>query len=185
MGKSYKDIQPEHAAFIRKQHLFFVASAPLAEDGRVNLSPKGYDTFRIISSTEVAYLDLTGSGNETSAHLMENGRMTIMFMAFEGSPSILRLYGKGAVALPGTPEWARLSPDYPELPGARQIVTMRVESVSTSCGFSVPYYEYKGERERLVEWADQMGDDRLRTYRAEKNSASIDRLPTHLGQAGG
>ncbi|MBP1996550.1 hypothetical protein J2Z66_008198 [Paenibacillus eucommiae] len=178
----FESILPEHEAFIHKQHMFWVGSAPSGSEGHVNLSPKGYDTLRIFSPTEVAYLDLTGSGNETSAHLLENGRITLMFMSFEGAPSILRLYGKGRVILPDTEEWRAKIDQYDVLPGARQMIAVHIHAVSTSCGFSVPIYEYKGERDRLIQWADKMGEERLQTYRQHHNMQSIDGMATHLGQ---
>ncbi|HZG83574.1 pyridoxamine 5'-phosphate oxidase family protein [Paenibacillus sp.] len=178
MGKRFPALLPEHEAFIRKQNVFFVASAPLAGDGHVNVSPKGYDVFRLLSSDRAAYLDLTGSGSETSAHLLENGRLTIMFCAFEGPPNILRLYGKGEVILPGSEQWERLAPLFPTMPGARQIVAMRIEEVQTSCGFGVPLMSYEGDRETLTRWAESKGETALEEYRAAKNAVSLDGLPT-------
>lgn len=162
--------------------MFFVASAPLTADGHVNLSPKGMDCLRILGPLQVAYLDLTGSGNETSAHLQENGRITLMFCAFEGPPNILRLYGKGRTVVIGTPEWDQLWPLFPSYPGMRQIIVVDVERVQTSCGFAVPLYEFKGQRETLKKWAIAKGDDGLVEYWKEKNMTSIDGLPTPLGQ---
>ncbi|QYR21342.1 pyridoxamine 5'-phosphate oxidase family protein [Paenibacillus sp. sptzw28] len=182
MGKFFTSILPEHEAFIRKQHIFFVGSAPLKADGHVNLSPKGHDALRIFSPTEVAYLDLTGSGNETSAHLLENGRITFMFIALEGQPMILRLYGTGRVVLPGTDEWETLAPHFEMMPGARQIITAALHAVQTSCGYSVPYFSYEGDRETLRKWADTKGEEGLTAYRHEKNSISIDGLVTPIGR---
>jgi hypothetical protein len=180
MGKLFDAISPEHEAFIRKQHIFFVGSAPLAADGHVNLSPKGHDVLRIFSPTQVGYLDLTGSGNETSAHLMENGRITFMFVAFDGAPMILRLYGTGRVVLPDTPEWEALVPHFAMLPGARQIMMADLHAVKTSCGFSIPFYDYTGERDTLKKWAVQRGDG-LVDYHRDKNMVSMDGLPTPIG----
>lgn len=182
MGKMFEVMQPEHEAFITKQHLFFVGSAPLDAEGHVNLSPKGHDVLRILSPTEVAYLDLTGSGNETSAHLEENGRITLMFTAFEGPPMILRLYGTGRVVLPGTPKWEELAPRFTLLPGARQIIVVSIHAVKTSCGFSVPFYTYEGERNTLQQWAANKSEQALIDYRREKNMVSMDGLVTTLGQ---
>lgn len=182
MGKRFAEMLPEHEAFIRKQHIFFVGTAPLSGEGHVNLSPKGYDSLRILSKNRVAYLDLTGSGNETSAHLKENGRITLMFCAFEGPPNILRLYGAGTVALPGTPEWDELSPLFSLLPGARQIVSVDVHLVQTSCGFAVPFMSFEKERDTLERWAVQKGEEGLDQYWREKNRVSLDGLPTPLGQ---
>ncbi|BFT68922.1 pyridoxamine 5'-phosphate oxidase family protein [Paenibacillus sp. P36] len=182
MGKSFEAILPEHEAFIAKQHIFFVGSAPLSGDGHVNLSPKGHDVLRIINANEVAYLDLTGSGNETSAHLEENGRITVMFTAFEGPPMILRLYGQGRVILPDTQEWEALAPMFTMLPGARQIIAVKVHEVKTSCGFSVPFYNYEGERNTLQKWAVNKGEEGLLAYWQEKNMISMDGMPTPLGE---
>ncbi|MBD2846728.1 pyridoxamine 5'-phosphate oxidase family protein [Paenibacillus sp. IB182496] len=183
MGKRWDALQPRHEAFIREQHLFFVASAPLDASGHVNLSPKGHDTLRILSPHRVAYLDLTGSGNETSAHLSENGRLTMMFCAFEGAPNILRLYGTGTVVLPGSAEWEELAPSFTLLPGARQIIAMDISLVQTSCGYSIPFMAYEGERETLQRWAAQQGERGLQQYRKTRNSRSLDDLPTPLGRA--
>lgn len=182
MGKQFSAILPAHQEFILRQHLFFVGSAPLSEEGHVNLSPKGHDCLRILSPNQVAYLDLTGSGNETSAHLLENGRVTVMFCAFEGPPNILRLYGTGAVILPGSSEWETLYPMFIPLPGARQIILIDVHKVQTSCGYSVPFMSYDKERDTLQRWSIQKGEAGLKEYRQEKNTTSIDGLPTPLGQ---
>jgi hypothetical protein len=182
MGKSFESMLPEHEAFIAKQHIFFVGSAPLNAEGHVNLSPKGHDVLRVFSPTEVAYLDLTGSGNETSAHLEENGRITLMFTAFEGPPMILRLYGEGRVILPGTPEWEELAPHFTLLPGARQMIVVNIHAVKTSCGYSVPFYAYEGERKTLQQWAMNKGEQGLNDYRQEKNTVSMDGMVTTIGQ---
>ena len=182
MAKLFDLITTELQAFIRAQHLFFVASAPLDAAGHVNLSPKGLDCFRILSPRQVAYLDLTGSGNETSAHLHENGRITFMFCAFDGPPNILRLYGTGRTILAGSPEWADLNHHFATIPGARQIIIADITRVQTSCGYAVPLYEYEGERDTLIRWAEAKGDDGLVTYRHEKNVQSMDALPTPLGE---
>lgn len=181
MGKQFDSMLPEHMAFIQKQHLFFVGSSALSRDGHVNLSPKGYDCFRILSENRVAYLDVTGSGNETSAHLIENGRITIMFCAFEGPPNILRLYGTGQVVLPETDEWERLIGLFPPLPGARQIIVSDIHKVQSSCGYAVPFMTYEKERETLNKWASQKDADGLEAYWMEKNRKTIDGLPTPLG----
>lgn len=140
MGKEFSSILPQHEEFIKQQRVFFVGSAPKSVDGHVNISPKGYDSFRILSRTEVAYLDLTGSGNETSAHLHENSRITMMFVAFDGKPMILRLYGKGSVILPDTPEWDDIVDHFELQHGARQIIYAKIDTVKTSCGYSIPFY---------------------------------------------
>lgn len=180
MGKVYPSILPEHEAFIEQQQVFFVGTA--AQDGHVNLSPKGHDVFRILSPNQVAYLDLTGSGNETSAHLNQVNRITYMFMAFDGKPMILRLYGDGTVVLPGTAEWEALIQHFNMIPGARQIIVSQIEQVKTSCGFSVPFYTYEGERDTLIQWAEKQGEDGLKRYRQNKNSVSMDGFVTPIGR---
>jgi len=183
MGKVHEHITAELADFIAAQPLFFVASAPLSPEGHVNLSPKGLDCLRVLGPDRVAYLDLTGSGNETAAHLAENGRVTLMFCAFDGRPQILRLYGRGTVALPGSALWDELRPLFPDHPGARHLIVAEVERVQTSCGFAVPLMEFSGQRDTLLKWAEKQGEDGLTEYRREKNVASIDGLPAPL--AGG
>ena len=180
MAKFSDTIQPSHQAFIEHQKMFFVASAPLSGDGHVNLSPKGLDSFRVLSPSLVAYLDITGSGNETSAHLRENGRITFMFCAFDGPPNILRLYGKGRTILPVDAEWARFSPLFSLPLATRQIIVADIDKVQTSCGFSVPLYEYVGMRDHGDKWAENKGPEGLEAYRQEKNRISIDGLPTAL-----
>lgn len=180
MAKTHEQITDDLAAFITAQPLFFVASAPLSAEGHINLSPKGLDCLRILDPLRVAYLDLTGSGNETAAHLAENGRITLMFCAFGGPPNILRLYGRGAAALPGSRLWQELRPRFPDHPGARQIVVAEIERVQTSCGFAVPLMSYTGQRDTLVRWAEAKGPDALAAYRQQKNARSIDGLPAPL-----
>jgi hypothetical protein len=180
MGKFFDTINDRHRAFIEKQKLFFTATAPLSADGHVNLSPKGIDSFRVLSGNKVAYMDIVGSGNETSAHILENGRLTIMFCAFEGPPNILRLYGSGYTVLPEDEEWAYLAPRFDLQLATRQIIVSELHKVQTSCGFSVPYYEYKGERDHGQKWAENKGADGLQSYKAEKNRISMDGLPTPL-----
>src|SRR5215218_6251249 len=150
MGAATDSISPELRSFIEAQHVFFVASAPDGPTGHLNCSPKGMDTFRVLSPTRVAYLDLTGSGNETAAHLVQNGRITFMFCAFEGRPKILRLYGAGRVVGPDAPEWADLAPRFPELVGTRQVIAADVTRVQTSCGFGVPEMRFLAQRDALV-----------------------------------
>ncbi|SEW51041.1 pyridoxamine 5'-phosphate oxidase family protein [Chitinophaga arvensicola] len=181
MGKFFDEIKSTHQDFIAAQKMFFVASAPLSESGHVNLSPKGLDSFRVLSATRVAYLDIVGSGNETSAHLLENGRITFMFCAFDGPPNILRLYGKGYTVLPDDPEWPSLSEMFHLLPATRQIIVADIHKVQTSCGFGVPLYDYTGERDHAAKWAANKGPEGLEIYKAEKNLVSMDGLPTQLG----
>ncbi|MCC5635009.1 pyridoxamine 5'-phosphate oxidase family protein [Nostoc sp. CHAB 5844] len=182
MAKLFDSITEELQEFIAAQNLFFVGTAPLSPTGHINLSPKGLDCFRILSPHRVAYLDLTGSGNETSAHLQENGRITLMFCAFTEPPRILRLYGKGYVILPNSPDWDSIYSVFPQLPGTRQIIVADIELVQSSCGFGVPLYEYQGQRQILVDWANKKGEQGVREYQQQKNSISIDGLPTPLSQ---
>jgi hypothetical protein len=180
MGKEYGQITPEHREFIENQKLFFVCTSPLTAEGHINLSPKGFDCFRMLSPTRVGYLDITGSGNETSAHLLENGRITFMFCAFDGSPKILRLYGKGRTVLPNDDEWADLSQHFTILAATRQIIVADIFMVKSSCGFGVPVYKYKGERDHAMKWAEKKGEDGLEEYKKEKNRISIDGLPAPI-----
>jgi pyridoxamine 5'-phosphate oxidase-like protein len=177
MGDTYAGVDGELAAFLTGQHVFFVATAPLAADGHVNLSPKGLDTFRIVDRQTVAYLDLTGSGAETIAHLRENGRIALMWCAFEGPPKIVRVHGRGTVVYPGDPEFDRLALHLPNVAGARSIIRVDADRVSDSCGFSVPLYTFEGQRDQLVKWAERKGADGLVAYREERNAESIDGLP--------
>jgi len=178
MGKLYKGIDDTLCSFIAAQHVFFVATAPLDRDGHVNLSPKGLNSFHVIDSKTVAYLDLTGSGIETVSHLKDNGRIVIMFCAFEGAPKILRLHGRGEAIEPDDPRFSELLALFSERPpGVRSVVVVRLERISDSCGYGVPVYRYDGERTQLVAWATRKGTEGLRQYRSEKNLQSIDGLP--------
>jgi len=181
MGKFHELIKPAHKAFIKEQHIFFVATAPLSAEGRVNLSPKGLDCFRVLSDHQVAYMDLISSGNETSAHTLENGRITFMFCSFDAMPNILRLYGRGFTVLPGSSEWENYAPNFAIYPSTRQIIVAEIDLVQTSCGFGVPTYEYTGERSIHFEWAEKKGADGLYEYVQENNLKSLDGLPTDLG----
>jgi hypothetical protein len=181
MGKLHDAIKPAHKEFIEKQHIFFVSTAPLSAEGRVNLSPKGLDCFRVLSDHRVAYMDLVSSGNETSAHTLENGRITIMFCSFEGAPNILRLYGKGFTVLPGSEGWTEFAPYFKIYPSTRQIIVAEIDLVQTSCGFGVPLYNYAGERAIHFEWAEKKGADGLHEYIQQNNLKSLDGLPTNLG----
>lgn len=174
----HPNITPKLAAWIEKQKMFFVGSAPLAADGHINNSPKGGESFRILGPLEVAYQDYTGSAAETVAHLRENGRIVIMFCAFEGAPQIVRLHGKGSVILPSDEKFAELSAHFPPNPGMRAIIHVEITRVADSCGYSVPYYDYKGDRDGLDKWATVKGPEKLADYRAEKNQRSIDGLPS-------
>jgi hypothetical protein len=176
MGKVYESISAEHQAFIERQPVFFVASAPLSGTGHVNLSPKGLDSLRIIDPVTVTYLDLTGSGNETAAHLTEHGRLTFMFCAFDGNPKILRLYCRGRVVTRHSHEWADAVARFPSYPGIRQVVLAGVESVQTSCGFGVPLLSLVAQRDQLSRWAESKGEQGLVDYRRHKNTISLDGL---------
>lgn len=168
--------------FIEAQHVFFVATAPLAADGHVNVSPKGLDSLRVVDAHTVAYLDLTGSGAETVAHLRENGRITLMFCAFEGPPNIVRLHGTGRYVTSTEDEFASWSSRFAEHPGMRGVVVVDVERVSDSCGYAVPLMSFEGDRDLLASWSDNRGEAALVQYRADKNARSIDGLPA-LGPA--
>jgi hypothetical protein len=178
MAKFYSRLNDTLRAFIGGQKIFFTATAPA--EGRINLSPKGMDTFRCLDEGRVAYLDLTGSGNETAAHLLADGRMTIMFCSFSEQPLILRIYGRGRVVRPRDAEWRELHARFDPMPGERQIVVLQVESAQTSCGFAVPVYELKEERGMLTEWTEKKGPKGIEDYWREKNQTSIDGLPTRL-----
>ena len=178
MGKIYEDISPEAAAWLMRQPLFFVATAPLSGEGHVNCSPKGLDTFRVLDSLTVAYADLTGSGAETAAHLRENGRIVLMFCAFEGPPRIVRLHGRGEVIVPSSERWPGLSEKFPSHPSLRAIVRVDVTRVSDSCGYGVPHMTLVGERDVIDRWVATKGRENLPAYRKEKNARSIDGLPT-------
>jgi hypothetical protein len=175
MATAVDDITPDLAAWIHAQPMFFIATAP-ESDGHVNVSPKGQDTLRVLGPKSVAYLDLTGSGVETIAHLRENGRITVMWCAFEGNPRICRVYGRGCVHPLGTAGFDARASSFPELPGRRSIIEIAVDRVSTSCGYAVPLMRYEGPRERLNDWAVAKGD-KLDDYRTSKNATSIDGLP--------
>jgi predicted pyridoxine 5'-phosphate oxidase superfamily flavin-nucleotide-binding protein len=181
MGRVLEAITDELAGFIAEQRVFFVATAP-TDGGHVNLSPKGLDTFAVLDPNTVAYLDLTGSGIETVAHLRENGRITIMFCAFDGNPNIVRLYGRGEVLAIGEPDADALLPRFGSYPGARSVIRVHVDRVSTSCGYGVPRLTYDGERDQLTTWAERRGPDGLVGYREEKNAVSIDGLPGLAGR---
>lgn len=181
MAKVHDEITPYLRELVEQQHIFFVATAPLSGEGHINLSPKGLDCFRVLSPHKVGYLDLTGSGNETSAHLLENGRITFMFCTFDGPPNIIRFFGKGRAVIPSTAEWDELIPQFgTSLPAIRQIIVADIDRVQTSCGYGVPLMEFVADRDLIQRWADTKGEQGLETYRREKNTQSIDQLPTPL-----
>jgi hypothetical protein len=177
MGKTFETIVPALQEWIAQQHVFFVATAPLATDGHVNCSPKGSDSFRILNDHEVAYLDLTGSGVETIAHVSENERIVIMFCAFEGPPKIVRIHGRGEVVLPTDPDFAQLSALFPSHAGARAIIRVKATRISDSCGFTVPFMDHVKHRDTLDRWTDKKTPEELADYRKLKNETSIDGIP--------
>jgi hypothetical protein len=179
MASFYTTLTPAHCEFIAAQKMYFVASAPL--EGRVNLSPKGLDSFRVLAPNRVGYRDQTGSGNETAAHARQNGRVTFMFCAFEGPPLILRLYGRARAVHPRDDEWTQLRPLFgAPVPGERQLVVADIDSVQTSCGFGVPLFDYKEQRTLLPDYFAKKGPEGVAAYWAAKNTRSIDGLPTGL-----
>ena len=177
MGKCYDTIDDRLREFIERQRMFFVATAPLADDGHVNLSPKGLDSLRVLGPTEVAYLDQVGSGAETIAHLRENGRIVVMVCAFEGPPNIVRLHGRGSVVEPPDPAWAGLRPRFGSGTDGRAVIRVAVERISDSCGFGVPEYRYVGQRTQLPDWAARKGAAAIRDYQIANNAVSLDGLP--------
>jgi len=174
VGKNYPTIDDSIRKFIEAQPLFFVGSAPLNPSGHVNVSPKGLDTLRVLGPLAIAYLDLTGSGIETVSHLNENGRITLMFCAFEGPPRILRLYGRGKAIAPEQSEFHDLADRFPNHDGTRAIILVEVTRISDSCGYSVPLLRYEGERSQFSAWVHKLGPEGLKEYRKEKNRRSID-----------
>ena len=180
MGKVYEALNAELIEFIQSQRMFFVATAPLSALGHVNVSPKGMDSFRVLDERTVAYLDMTGSGVETVSHVKENGRIVLMFCAFEGKPLILRLYGSAKVIHPHDAGWRESISLFPEYISARQIIDVNVDLVQTSCGFGVPLFDFKAERDLLQKWADAKGDAGIKEYWAEKNQMSIDGKQTKI-----
>jgi hypothetical protein len=182
MGKVFDGIDEKLAAWIAAQRMFFVGTAPRGDDGHVNLSPKGLDSFAILGPRSVAYLDLVGSGAETLAHLRENGRITFMFCAFEGLPRIVRLYGRGEAVEPGEAGWDALAAHFPAHASTRSIIRAELSRIADSCGYGVPLYQYKSDRSQLGEWAERKGPEGLRTYQLERNRESLDGLPALRGK---
>ena len=176
--KLYDHINQRIEKFIAAQKIFFVATA--TDQSRINLSPKGMDSFRVVNKNKVLWLNLTGSGNETAAHLDVDGRITIMFCAFEGAPMILRLYGKGKVINPNDEQWPSVVELFPKQAGTRQIIEIDIEMVQTSCGMSIPYFDFKEERLQLDDWAQNKGEEGIKEYWKEKNELSIDGIPTKI-----
>lgn len=178
MGKQFQKLSSQHVAFINEQRLFFVATA--AKEGKVNLSPKGIDTLRVISPSEIAWLNLTGSGNETAAHILENPRMTLMWNSFGEKPLILRTFGQAICHQEGDPKWDHYYPLFQDYIGARQVFYLQIEMVQTSCGFGVPRYEYIGERDDLNDWAKRKGRSGIKEYWNDRNRTSLDGKPTGI-----
>lgn len=177
MAKFFDALLDKHIAFIEEQPMFFVASAP-RDGGHVNLSPKGADSFRVIDNNTCCYLDMTGSGNETAAHVLENGRLTIMFNSFSSMAQIMRLFGTGRVAAMGSADWKAHIDLFPDYPGKRQLIFIDIEKVQTSCGYGVPVMTLDKHRDTMAKWATGKGEDGLKAYRAAENMASLDGLPT-------
>lgn len=176
MGKIHDELTPKLATFIEAQKMFFVATAPLSADGHVNVSPKGMDSLRILGPRSVAYLDVTGSGVETVSHVKENGRLVMMFCAFEGKPFILRLHGRAEVLEKDHPDFAALLPRFPTLPGMRSMIRLEISRIADSCGWTVPLYEFAGSRDYYDNYADKLGRDGLRKAQLAANMTSIDGL---------
>lgn len=184
MGKTYDALDDRLIEFIKAQKMFFVATAPLSGDGHVNVSPKGYDSFAVLGPNEVAYLDLGGSGIETQAHVQENGRITIMFTAFEGAANILRLYGKGEAIDFDHPEYAEMLSLFPGYDKARAIIRVKISRIQDSCGWGVPFFEFKGERDQLLRWVDNVeSESEWKERRYKRNAESIDGLAGLTGAA--
>ncbi|MDT8446400.1 MAG: pyridoxamine 5'-phosphate oxidase family protein [bacterium] len=178
MAQFFDALSDKLIEFIQEQKVYFVATAPF--EGRINLNPKGLDSFRVLGPKTFAFLNLTGSGNETSAHLFENGRITVMFCSFDQKPLILKLYGQGRAVYPRHPEWEELYSQFTPHLAARQIVLVQLDSAQTSCGYGVPFFEYQGDREKLTQWGLKKGPEVLAEYRAQNNQTSIDGKPTGL-----
>lgn len=178
MGQQYSEISEKMKRFIEDQKIFFVATA--TSDSRINISPKGMDSLRVLGKDRVVWLNVTGSGNETAAHILEDPRMTLMFAAFEGNPMILRLYGSAKVIHTCDSEWNALFSLFDPIPGARQIFDFTVDLVQTSCGMGVPLFEFAGERDQLIPWATKKGEAGIRDYWQKKNQFSIDGKPTNI-----
>ncbi|NUW67216.1 pyridoxamine 5'-phosphate oxidase family protein [Vibrio coralliilyticus] len=183
MGKQFSELSDKHIAFIEQQKLYFVGTA--ADSGSVNLSPKGGDSLRVISPTQIAWLNLTGSGNESAAHVLNNPRMTLMFCAFEGAPLILRAYGQASVLHNKDVEWKKYVSLFPESAAARQIFILDINMVQSSCGMSVPYFSYEGDREDLAKWSEKQGTEGIEKYWLKKNQKSIDGFASEIASRSG
>tara|TARA_B100000959_G_scaffold271435_1_gene319576 strand:- start:376 stop:918 length:543 start_codon:yes stop_codon:yes gene_type:complete len=178
MAEKFDALNEQHIDFIQQQHMFFVGTA--AAEGTVNLSPKGMDSLRVIDGSTVAWLNLTGSGNETAAHLLRNNRMTLMFCSFEKQPLILRIYGAAEAVHPRDEKWEKYQQSFPDFVGTRQFYEIRIDLVQTACGYAVPFYEFKGERSTLTKWADKKGRSGVEDYWRESNQISLDGYETDI-----
>jgi len=178
MSEKFSELNDKHRAFIGAQHIYFVGTA--AEQGTVNVSPKGMDSFRIIDNNKIAWLNLTGSGNESAAHVLQSPRMTVMFCSFDRQPLTLRLYGQARVVHPRDSDWQSLSALFPAQVGARQIFELEVNLVQTSCGYSIPHYSFQEDRKTLAKWADKKGTQGVSDYWLERNRRSLDDLDTGI-----
>ena len=183
MGKQFSELSDKHISFIEQQKLYFVGTA--ADRGSVNLSPKGGDSLRVISPTQIAWLNLTGSGNESAAHVLNNQRMTLMFCAFEGAPLILRAYGQASVLHNKDAEWKKYVSLFPGSVAARQIFILDINMVQSSCGMSVPYFSYEGDREDLAKWSEKQGTEGIEKYWLKKNQKSIDGFESEIASRSG
>jgi hypothetical protein len=177
MGKTYDSIDADLAAWIAAQPVFFVATAPLAGDGLVNLSPRGLDCLSVQGPRRLAWLDGNGSGVETIAHLRENGRITVMWCAFDGPPKVVRVHGTGSVHLPGTPAFDELVARHPQVPAPRAAVVVEAQRISDSCGYGVPLMERRSDRDQMARWAQSKGPDGVLAYQRDRNAVSLDGLP--------
>lgn len=182
MAKHFDALRDDHIGFIAASHIFFVATA--AATGRVNVSPKGMDSLRVLGPNRIVWLNVTGSGNETAGHLLDSNRMTLMWAGLETRPLILRVYGRARAAHVGEADWTALAAHLPALPGARQIFDMEIDLVQTSCGFAVPHFDYAGERDTLLRWAETSGDEGVRAMWDENNRTTIDGAPTGIPTGG-
>lgn len=183
MGQQFVELQDKHTEFIAKQKIFFVATA--VDEGRVNLSPKGGDSLKVIDKNTIAWLNLTGSGNETAAHVQRNPRMTLMWCAFDGAPLILRAYGQARALHQSDAEWEKYASLFPRYTGARQIFLLHIDMVQSSCGMAVPYFDFVGDRDQLTNWADNQGREGIQNYWVRKNQKTIDGFDTNICELAG
>jgi len=183
MGQQYPDLNEQHIQFISEQKIYFVGTA--AESGSVNVSPKGGDSLRVINAKEIAWLNLTGSGNESASHVLQNPRMTVMFCSFEGKPLILRAYGNAKVVHKKDKDWDKYNSKFPHSVAARQIFVLDITLVQSSCGMSVPYFSYEGDRDDLAKWSEKQGTDGIERYWVKKNQKSIDGFDTEILERNG